>query len=104
MGLIKEALNAGGVMEEILQTQLPVLAWRWHEPESRYELIYDDLPVGEIQIDDQGGGQARYHDRRWQLQPDANGTISLFDQSSRILRGRLSREATDRSKVWAKGK
>jgi hypothetical protein len=74
-------------MEEIAKTHLPLLAWRWHE--GRYELIHDDLPVGELSIDASGRGTARYHERRWILDPYENGVSCLREAATKKRLGSL---------------
>src|SRR3954466_11872327 len=78
-------------MDEVAKTHLPVLAWRWQE--NRYELIYDDLPVGELAIDKRGRGVARYHDTRWILEPSGPRTYELRDADAGIVMGTLKIES-----------
>jgi len=63
-------------MQEVVLTRLPLLAWRGQN--GQFYLIYDDLRVGELSINADGTGTARYHDLRW--------TIEKLDSQRTVLR------------------
>ena len=74
-------------MEEVLKTHLPVLAWR--QQDGKIELIYDDLPVGELILGSGGQGAARYHEQRWRMERAPGGVSQMREQGSGQVLGRL---------------
>src|SRR3954447_21750395 len=74
-------------MEEVVKTHLPVLAWSWHD--DHYQLIYDDVPVGELAIDENNRGWARYNEQSWLYDPSGHGEWRLRDASGRKTMGSL---------------